>query len=79
MSTYDHTGSPMHGWPLTRRETGLLEAVCPDGIGHPIPESVSHMGNEVWGVHGCDGCCAGTESAECRCLRCKAERTEQDT
>lgn len=84
MKAYDHPGSPMHGWPLARRETYLLEAFCPHGVGHPIPESVSHMDNSAqprargtWGVHGCDGCCAGSESAACECLnpRCVAARS----
>lgn len=75
MKTYDHPGSPMHGWPLLRRETYLIEAVCPHGCGHPIPESASHMNNvtggTTWGVHGCDGCCEGAEETACACLQPK--------
>ena len=63
--TYDHPGSVMHGWPVHRRETYLIEAICPHGVGHPIPESIEHMdayghGGAVgtWGIHGCDGCCS---------------------
>jgi len=26
-------------WPVTRRETGLIEHLCPHGIGHPNPGS----------------------------------------
>lgn len=70
--TYDRPGSPMHGWPLTRRMDPwafpLLEAICPHGIGHPIPESVEMLeksGNRGhWGVHGCDGCCFKEDSDE---------------
>lgn len=44
-----------------RRETGLVEHLCPHGVGHPNPGSVIWMaevtGQESWGVHGCDGCC----------------------
>ena len=61
---YYAPGHPMHGDVLQRRETGLLEARCAHGIGHPIPESCEWLdafGSEgavgSWGVHGCDGCC----------------------
>src|SRR5712691_1365118 len=68
--TYQHPGSHMHGWPVTRRLDSfsylLLEIMCPHGIGHPMPESVEHLNNigpksvrGTWGVHGCDGCCLG--------------------
>ena len=66
--TYQHPGSPMHGWPVTRRMDAfafpLLEIECPHGVGHPMPESVQHLDDigpkgarGSWGVHGCDGCC----------------------
>lgn len=65
-STYEHEGHSMHGWPLSRRASGLLEAVCSHGCGHPIPESVVWMdahgpigARGTWGVHGCCGCCSG--------------------
>jgi len=59
----------MNGWPIIRRDDlfkcGLLEAVCPHGVGHPIPESVAILAKKgglmPWGVHGCDGCCAPRE------------------
>ena len=65
MKPYNHPGSPMHGWPIARRMDtfafGLIEAFCPHGVGHPIPESVDLMKrttkHSTWGVHGCDGCC----------------------
>lgn len=76
MSTYIHPGSVMHGWSMRRRETGLLEAFCSHGIGHPIPESVRHMDARgplgscgAWGVHGCDGCCSGDEHSRYETLR----------
>jgi hypothetical protein len=83
MKTYDHPGTPMHGWPLIRRETYLLEAFCPHGVGHPIPESISHMdtcrseGAGTWGIHGCDGCCAGTEAHDCFCANCMIKNDER--
>lgn len=61
---YHKPGSPMHGWRLQRRETGLLEAICEHGVGHPIPESAKFMATAnkqdewVWTMHGCDGCCS---------------------
>lgn len=61
--TYDAPGHPLHGLPLLRRGTGLLEAICEHGVGHPIPESVEvlakHYRHEpwVWEQHGCCGCC----------------------
>ena len=45
-----------------RRETGLLEHICPHGVGHPNPGSILWMaeetGSDTWGIHGCDGCCS---------------------
>lgn len=49
--------------PRTVRETGLIEAVCEHGVGHPLPASARAIEAELghapgtWGVHGCDGCC----------------------
>jgi hypothetical protein len=48
---------------LVRRETGLLEAQCPHGYGHPLKASIVWMNDgpvdyKHWGVHGCDGCCS---------------------
>lgn len=61
--TYNNPANPMHGWDLVTRETGLIEAMCPHGVGHPIPESSIHMDKKLkqapgtWSTHGCDGCC----------------------
>lgn len=48
-------------WPMTLRETRLIERMCPHRIGHPDPDSVIGMrlitGQDAWDVHGCDGCC----------------------
>lgn len=68
MDRYNHPGSVMNGWPIARRtdtfSRGLIEAFCPHGVGHPIPESIDHLDKHgppgaqgSWGVHGCDGCC----------------------
>lgn len=70
VAVYDHLGHPLHGRPLYRRDTRLIEAVCVHGVCHPIAESVAWMDLHgpagavgTWGVHGCDGCCgaAGME------------------
>lgn len=49
------------------RETGVLERLCPHGIGH----AVGHIIPGRWkdpkyasGVHGCDGCCQGWEEED---------------
>ncbi len=53
----------MNMWPLIiRRDTCLVERICPHGIGHPDPDSVAHFGH-WFGVHGCDGCCTAQQSA----------------
>jgi hypothetical protein len=49
-------------WPTVQRAGGLVERVCPHGVGHPDPASVARLaestGGAHHGVHGCDGCCA---------------------
>ncbi len=52
----------MKDWPLNRRESMLMERICPHGIGHPDPDSLTWMernGRKGYGVHDCDGCCTG--------------------
>lgn len=37
-----------------------MERLCPHGVGHPDPDSVSYftsIGEDHVSVHGCDGCC----------------------
>lgn len=42
----------MRGWPLNWRDDwGIMERICPHGIGHPDPDDIGD------GVHSCDGCC----------------------
>jgi hypothetical protein len=46
----------MLAWPTHFREdNGLMERICPHGIGHPDPDDPKSKGY----VHGCDGCCNG--------------------
>lgn len=57
----------MKDWPLNwRGDRGLMERICPHGIGHPDPDDLAFKartrGEEnvrYEGVHGCDGCCTG--------------------
>ena len=52
-------------WPMLYRfDRGLMERVCPHGIGHPDPDAIAYgmrkFGESAdTGVHGCDGCCIG--------------------
>ena len=47
-----------------RADRGLMERICPHGIGHPDPDDIAFLratrGNEaanLQSIHGCDGCC----------------------
>lgn len=48
------------GWTYHTRETGLIEATCSHGVGHPVPDKYQpkHAKGKD-GMHGCDGCCSG--------------------
>lgn len=37
-----------------RADRGIIERICPHGVGHPDPDG---MFDPADGVHGCDGCC----------------------
>jgi hypothetical protein len=39
-----------------RGDRGIMERICPHGIGHPDPDSPWPANSAEW-VHGCDGCC----------------------
>jgi hypothetical protein len=57
----------MLDWPMNIRldsfSAGLVERICPHGVGHPDPDSTPYMAKmtlqtkRTWGTHGCDGCC----------------------
>ena len=50
----------MKDWPTNWREDrGMMERICPHGIGHPDPDD-----KDADPVHGCCGCCCknNTES-----------------
>jgi hypothetical protein len=49
---------------LYRSDRGLMERICPHGIGHPDPDDLRYKKTimskedyEAESVHGCDGCC----------------------
>lgn len=41
-----------------RGDRGLMERICPHGIGHPDPDDPKLITDDGEGIHGCDGCCA---------------------
>lgn len=44
-------------WPQHwRGDRGLMERLCPHGIGHPDPDDPK-ASDKYESVHGCDGCC----------------------
>ena len=53
-SNHSMRSFPQH-W---RGDRGVMERVCPHGIGHPDPDEYKLFINEWEGVHGCDGCCS---------------------
>ena len=47
----------MREWPQNwRGDRGLMERICPHGIGHPDPDDPATK-TQYGGIHGCDGCC----------------------
>lgn len=64
-------------WRVEVRASGIVEAICPHGVGHPTKASVALCGPDS-GIHGCDGCCSrippdidavGTATAALECQR----------
>lgn len=48
----------MKEWPQNwRSDRGIMERICPHGIGHPDPDDRAIRNGWDAGVHGCDGCC----------------------
>lgn len=47
-----------------RADRGIMERICPHGVGHPDPDDMAFITRtrgegHMEGVHGCDGCCNG--------------------
>lgn len=51
--TLHHMRSYPQHW---RGDRGIMERICPHGIGHPDPDDWLRNGTDP-GTHGCDGCC----------------------
>lgn len=54
------TNYPLSDAPKILRESGLVEDLCPHGIGHPNMDALAYfewIGISGLGIHGCDGCC----------------------
>jgi hypothetical protein len=57
----------MRDWPTHwRGDRGLMERICPCGIGHPDPDDLAFKESigidaHVEGIHGCCGCCSSKE------------------
>jgi hypothetical protein len=45
-----------------REDRGIMERICPHGVGHPDPDDLvyqeRHFPQRAASIHGCDGCCA---------------------
>ena len=55
---HNRTEHSMRGFPQHwRDDRGIMERICPHGVGHPDPDSNWPDGDYRW-IHGCDGCCA---------------------
>lgn len=58
LTDHDMRHFPQH----FRADNGLMERICPHGIGHPDPDALpffEERGTKSMSVHGCDGCCTG--------------------
>jgi len=52
-SIHNHSDHHMKDWPQNwRGDRGIMERICPHGIGHPDPDDPTNDR-----IHGCDGCC----------------------
>jgi hypothetical protein len=55
---HNRTEHHMRSFPqLWRGDRGIMERVCPHGVGHPDPDDYRVISGKDDGVHGCDGCC----------------------
>lgn len=55
---HNPTDHHMRTWRQNwRGDKGMVERLCPHGIGHPDPDDLLVRTTRWAGVHGCDGCC----------------------
>lgn len=58
---HNPTDHHMSEWPVHwRSDRGILERICPCGVGHPDPDQFYYwreIGQEWQSVHGCCGVC----------------------
>jgi hypothetical protein len=43
-----------------RGDRGIMERICPHGVGHPDPDEYRIISGQESDIHGCDGCCSPT-------------------
>lgn len=82
---HEPSGHKMRTWPMNFRfdKMALVERLCTHGVGHPDPDSVHYFEMMYertglvryygMGVHGCDGCCMPSATAERLGLRSTAD------
>lgn len=64
-SIHNPSQHALNSAPLNwRSDRRIMERMCPHGIGHPDPDDLKVKSSRYEGVHGCDGCCSGRESAD---------------
>lgn len=55
---HNRSDHPMRAFPQHwRDDRGIMERICPHGVGHPDPDSPFAPLSVEW-IHGCDGCCS---------------------
>lgn len=55
---HNPTNHHMIAWRQNwRGDKGMMERLCPHGVGHPDPDDLRVRTTPGVGVHGCDGCC----------------------
>lgn len=55
---HNRTDHSMRSFPQHwRQDRGIMERICPHGVGHPDPDDYRLRNGDDGGIHGCDGCC----------------------
>lgn len=62
-SLHNRTQHPMRAFPQHwRGDRGIMERLCPHGVGHPDPDDYKVRKSHWEAIHGCDGCCTASTS-----------------